>query len=137
MVYGVGCDGIFLFNLNCEMVFNDFSDVMCINNDGGLFYVVGNVDNKNIFVYYNWFYDSVGLVYVDGCIVGIYLDNNSKGYDVYCNVVWNIIWLVVQMNWFVWNNDIFNNSFWNVEKVMGVWLNGYIQMNNCIFNNYS
>ncbi|NRB53510.1 MAG: DUF1565 domain-containing protein [Saprospiraceae bacterium] len=136
-VYGAGRDGIFLPNLNCEMAYNDFSDVMRINNDGGLFYVVGNTDNKNTSVHHNWFHDSGGPEYADGRTAGIYLDNNSKGYDVYRNVVWNITWSAVQMNWSAWNNDIFNNSFWNVEKAMGVWLNGHTQMNNRIFNNYS
>ncbi len=136
-VYGAGRDGIFLPNQDCELAYNDFSDVMRINNDGGLFYVVGNADNKNTSVHHNWFHDSAGPEYADGRTAGIYLDNNSKGYDVYRNVVWNITWSAVQMNWSAWNNDIFNNSFWNVEKAMGVWLNGHTQMNNRIFNNYS
>lgn len=136
-VYGAGRDGIFLPNKDCEFAYNDFSDVMRINNDGGLFYVVGNTDDKNTSIHHNWFHDSAGPAYADGRTAGIYLDNNSKGYDVYRNVVWNITWSAVQMNWSAWNNDIFNNSFWNVDQAMGVWLNGHTQINNRIFNNYS
>jgi len=136
-VYGAGRDGTYLPNLNCEFAYNDISDVMRINNDGGLFYVVGNENNKNTSIHHNWFHDSAGPEYADGRTAGIYLDNNSKGYDVYRNVVWNITWTAVQMNWAAWDNDIFNNSFWNVEAAMGVWLNGFEQTGNRVFNNYS
>ena len=136
-VYGAGRDGIFLPAEDCEFAFNDFSEVMLINNDGGLFYVVGNDNNKNTSIHHNWFHDSAGPEYADGRTAGIYLDNDSKGYDVYRNVVWNITWSAVQMNWAAWNNDIFNNSFYEVEGAMGIWLNGRTQRDNRIFNNYS
>ncbi|MEM6769925.1 MAG: hypothetical protein AAF597_04985, partial [Bacteroidota bacterium] len=136
-IVGSGRDGIFIPTVNCEVAWNDVSDVMRINNDGGLFYVVGNENDKNTSIHHNWFHDSFGPEYADGRCAGIYLDNDSKGYDVHHNVVWNISWSAVQMNWDAWNNDIFNNTFWNVQQAMGIWLNGRTQINNRIWNNYS
>lgn len=136
-IIGAGRDGIFIPSSNSEVAWNDVSDVMRINNDGGLFYVVGDNNDKNTSVHHNWFHDSFGPDYADGRCAGIYLDNDSKGYDVHHNVVWNISWSAVQMNWDAWNNDIFNNTFWNVQQAMGIWLNGRTQINNRIWNNYS
>jgi hypothetical protein len=136
-IVGGGRDGIFLPANDSEVAWNDVSDMMRINNDGGLFYVVGNDDDKNTSVHHNWFHDSFGPDYADGRCAGIYLDNDSKGYDVHHNVVWNISWSAVQMNWDAWNNDIFNNTFWNVDQAMGIWLNGRVQEGNRVWNNYT
>ncbi|MEM9528361.1 MAG: T9SS type A sorting domain-containing protein, partial [Bacteroidota bacterium] len=136
-IVGGGRDGIFIPAQDCEVAWNDVSDVMRINNDGGLFYVVGNDDNKNTSIHHNWFHDSFGPDYADGRCAGIYLDNDSKGYDVHHNVVWNISWSAVQMNWAANDNDIFNNTFWNAEKAMGIWLNGRVQTGNRIWNNFA
>ena len=136
-IIGGGRDGIFIPSDNSEVAWNDVSDVMRINNDGGLFYVVGNDDDKNTSIHHNWFHDSFGPEYADGRCAGIYLDNDSKGYDVHHNVIWNISWSAVQMNWDAWNNDIFNNTFWNVQQAMGIWLNGRIHKDNRIWNNYT
>jgi len=132
-----GRDGIYAPALNCEIAYNDVSRCMLINNDGGIFYVVGNDSNKNTSIHHNWFHDTYGPEYADGRSAGIYLDNRSKGYNVHHNVVWNIDWSGVQMNWDANDNDIFNNTFWNVDKAMGIWLNGYVQENNRIWNNYA
>lgn len=136
-IIGGGRDGIFIPSNDSEIAWNDVSDVMRINNDGGLFYVVGNTDDKNTEIHHNWFHDSEGPDYADGRCAGIYLDNDSKGYDVHHNVVWNISWSGVQMNWDAWNNDIFNNTLWKVGGAMAVWLNGRTQINNRIWNNYA
>ncbi|MEM9847641.1 MAG: right-handed parallel beta-helix repeat-containing protein [Bacteroidota bacterium] len=136
-IYGTGRDGIFAPPPNCEIAYNDISSCMRINNDGGIFYVVGNDDEKNSTIHHNWFHDTYGPDYADGRSAGIYLDNRSKSYDVHHNVVWNIDWSGVQMNWDANNNDIFNNTFWNVDQAMGIWLNGYVQENNRVWNNYA
>lgn len=136
-IIGGGRDGVFIPAQDCEIAWNDVSDVMRINNDGGLFYVVGNTDDKNTIIHHNWFHDSFGPEYADGRCAGIYLDNDSKGYDVHHNVVWNISWSAVQMNWDAWNNDIFNNTFWKVGGAMDTWLNGRIQKDNRVWNNYA
>jgi len=136
-IIGGGRDGIFIPSEDSEVAWNDASEIMRINNDGGIFYVVGNDNDKNTSIHHNWFHDSFGPDYADGRCAGIYLDNDSKGYDVHHNVVWNVSWSAVQMNWDAWNNDIFNNTFWNVQQAMGIWLNGRTQTNNRIWNNFS
>jgi len=136
-IIGAGRDGVFIPASDCEIAYNDVSDCMRINNDGGMFYVVGNDNDKNTSIHHNWFHDSFGPDYADGRCAGIYLDNDSKGYDVHHNVVWDVSWSAVQMNWDAWNNDIFNNTFWNAGQAMGIWLNGRVQKDNRIWNNYS
>ncbi|MEM6320592.1 MAG: T9SS type A sorting domain-containing protein [Bacteroidota bacterium] len=132
-----GRDGIYAPRQNCEIAYNDVSRCMLINNDGGIFYVVGNDEDKNSSIHHNWFHDTYGPEYADGRSAGIYLDNRSKGYSVHHNVVWNIDWSAVQMNWDANDNEIFNNTFWEVDKAMGIWLNGYVQENNKVWNNYA
>ncbi|WP_162555833.1 right-handed parallel beta-helix repeat-containing protein [Reichenbachiella versicolor] len=140
--YSTGRDGMYINSYDCEVAYNDVYEVMKINNDGGLFYVVGNDDSRNTEVHHNWFHDSFGPEYADGRAAGIYLDNDSKGYTVHHNVVWNITWTGIQTNWDVWDNNIYNNSIWNVSDAMGAWLpkrSGYqttIQRTK-IYNNYA
>lgn len=140
--YSTGRDGLYINAKNCEVAYNDVSQAMKINNDGGVFYVVGNTELKNTEVHHNWFHDSDGPDYADGRCAGIYLDNDSKGYDVHHNVVWNVTWTGIQTNWDVWDNEIYNNTLWHVEEAMGAWLpnrSGYqttIQRTK-IYNNYA
>ena len=140
--YSTGRDGLYINATNCEVAYNDVYQVMKINNDGGVFYVVGNENLKNTEVHHNWFHDSDGPDYADGRCAGIYLDNDSKGYDVHHNVVWNVTWTGLQTNWDVWDNDFYNNTLWHVEEAMGAWLpnrSGYqttIQRTK-IYNNYA
>lgn len=136
-IHSCGRDGVNLGGVNSELAYNDMFDCMKINNDGGVFYTVGNANAKNTKIHHNWVHDSFGPEYADGRAAGIYLDNNSKGYDVHHNVVWNVTWTAVQMNWDNWYNDIFNNSFWEVGGAMGNWLNGYELIDNRVYNNYS
>ncbi|WNJ18674.1 T9SS type A sorting domain-containing protein [Pontibacter sp. G13] len=117
-----GRDGIYCAGVNNEIAYNDISDCMKLNNDGGLFYTVGNANSRNTEIHHNWFHDSEGPDYADGRAAGIYLDNDSKGYTVHHNVVWNITWSGVQMNWDIWDNNIYHNTLWNVGDAMGTWL---------------
>ncbi len=136
-IYSCGRDGVYMSGVNSELAYNDIYDCMKINNDGGVFYTVGSSNSKNTKIHHNWCHDSFGPEYADGRAAGIYLDNDSKGYDVHHNVVWNVTWTAVQMNWDNWYNDIFNNSFWDVGGAMGSWLNGRELIDNRIYNNYS
>lgn len=136
-IHKTGRDGIYCAGNNSEIAYNDVSQCMLINNDGGTFYTVGNDNNKNTRIHHNWFHDSSGPTYADGRTAGIYLDNNSKGYVVDHNVVWNITWSAVQMNLDNRNIDIFNNSFFNVGAAMGRWANGYTIKNVVVKNNYA
>ncbi|MFC2111628.1 T9SS type A sorting domain-containing protein [Bacteroidota bacterium] len=136
-IYSCGRDGIYNSGANSEIAWNDIYGCMKINNDGGVFYTVGNSSSKNTEIHHNWVHDSKGPSYADGRAAGIYLDNDSKGYHVHHNVVWNVTWTAVQMNWDNWYNNIFNNSFWDVGGAMGNWLNGRELIDNRIYNNYS
>ncbi|MEO0797134.1 MAG: right-handed parallel beta-helix repeat-containing protein [Verrucomicrobiota bacterium] len=129
VVYAVGSDS--------EIAYNDISHGLIINDDGGLFYTVGNANEKNIEIHHNWFHDTQSPAYAGQKGAGIYLDNNSKGFLVHHNVVWNVDWSGVQLNWENVNNNIYHNTIWNPGQAMGTWVNGYTQSNNRIWNNYS
>lgn len=132
-----GRDGIYYSGQNGEVAYNDVSNGMLINNDGGVFYTVGNDDLKHTRIHHNWFHDSYGPDYADGRAAGIYLDNNSKGYLVHHNVVWNVTWSGLQLNWAIWQNDMYHNTLWNPGNAMDAWVNGYEQKDNRVWNNYS
>ncbi|MCF2946641.1 right-handed parallel beta-helix repeat-containing protein [Paraglaciecola aquimarina] len=133
----VGRDGISSFGTHCEIAYNDVSQGMLINNDGGVFYTVGNDASKHTEIHHNWFHDFQGPEYADGRAAGIYLDNNSKGYLVHHNVVWNITWTGLQLNWANFDNYMYHNTIWNPGEAMGSWVNGYDQGDNRVWNNYS
>ncbi|MEM6643876.1 MAG: right-handed parallel beta-helix repeat-containing protein [Bacteroidota bacterium] len=136
--YAAGRDGFYINGENSETAYNDIYDCMKINNDGGIFYVVGNQFDKNSVIHHNWFHDSEGPDYADGRVAGIYLDNNSKGYLVHHNVVWNITWTGIQLNWDNWNIDIFNNTIYEAhDGAMGRWENGYTLDDVVLKNNYA
>ncbi|MEM9340847.1 MAG: Ig-like domain-containing protein, partial [Bacteroidota bacterium] len=132
-----GRDGIYVAGTNSEIAYNDVSDCMRINNDGGVFYTVGNDFDKNNVIHHNWFHDSFGPEYADGRAAGIYLDNDSKGYLVHNNVVWNVTWSGIQINWDNWNLDIFNNTIYNVGEGMGRWENGFRLEDVVLKNNFA
>ena len=131
-------DGIYVAGVNNEIAYNDVYDCMKMNNDGGLYYTVGNDNSRNTEIHHNWFHDSEGPEYADGRAAGIYLDNDSKGYTVHHNVVWNISWSGVQMNWDIWDNDIYHNTLWEVSQAMGTWLKPEHSMQRIrVYNNLS
>ena len=140
--YSSGRDGLYVNSYDCEVAYNNVYEVMKINNDGGVYYTVGNEDQRNTEIHHNWFHDSKGPDYADGRCAGIYLDNDSKGYTVHHNVVWNVTWTGLQTNWDVWDNNFYNNTLWDVEEAMGAWLpnrSGYqtsIQRTK-IYNNFA
>ncbi|MDW7692185.1 T9SS type A sorting domain-containing protein [Flammeovirgaceae bacterium SG7u.111] len=137
-IMNTGRDGMYNGGTDCEISYNDISNCMLINNDGGVFYTVGNDNPKNTEIHHNWFHDSAGPDYADGRVAGIYLDNDSKGYSVHHNVVWNVTWSGLQMNWDVWDHGIYHNTFWHVEQAMGTWLKAEHEMQrDTIYNNYA
>ncbi|EWH10718.1 hypothetical protein DS2_06696 [Catenovulum agarivorans DS-2] len=132
-----GRDGVYLTGVNSEFSYNEISQTAQINNDTGIFYVTGNKDDKNVVVHHNWFHSPARRTYHDQRVAGIYLDNNSKGYIVHHNVVWNLPWSGIQLNWENFNDFIYHNTILDVEKAMGEWVNGHVQQNNRVWNNYS
>lgn len=141
-ISNAGRDGMFVSGLNCEIAYNDVSASQRINSDSGVFYTVGNNDLKNTEIHHNWFHDATAPSYSHnptkpGKAAGIYLDNNSKGYTVHHNVVWNVSWNGYQVNWNNTNLDFYHNTIWNAYNAMDSWVNGFPQSNNKIYNNYS
>ncbi len=136
-IYRTGRDGMYNSGSNGVIAYNDLYDCMRINNDAGVFYTVGNANDKNTVIHHNWFHDSSGPFYADGRAAGIYLDNHSKGYIVHHNVIWNITWAGIQINWDNWNIDIYNNSIYESESAMGRWENGYTIDDIVLKNNYA
>lgn len=136
-VVNAGRDGLYVNGLNCEIAYNDVSRAELINADSGVFYTVGNTELKGSVIHHNWFHDSTAPSYSSGKAAGIYLDNDSKGYVVHHNVVWNVSWSGYQVNWANWDLDFFNNTIWNTGGAMASWINGKVQQNNRVYNNYA
>ncbi|MFR9627352.1 MAG: right-handed parallel beta-helix repeat-containing protein [Rikenellaceae bacterium] len=120
-----GRDGITTSGKNCEVAYNDVSYCMLINNDGGIYYTVGNDEYKHTKIHHNWFHDSFGPAYADGRAAGIYLDNYSKGYDMYNNVISNVTWTGFQYNLYNTDFNFYNNTIWNAGASVGRWVAGF------------
>ncbi len=136
-IYTCGRDGIYTSGKNCEIAYNDVYDCMRVNNDGGVFYTVGNKELKHTSIHHNYFHDSFGPEYADGRAAGIYLDNDSKGYEVYKNVVWNVTWSALMINWFNTDINFYHNTIWDCGFNMGRWANGRTMERINVVNNYA
>lgn len=141
-IFNTGRDGMYVAGQNCEIAYNDVSASQKINSDSGVFYTVGNADLKNNEIHHNWFHDATAPSYSHnpsdpGKAAGIYLDNNSKGYTVHHNVVWNVSWSGYQVNWNNTHLDFYHNTIWNAERAMDAWVNGYVQENNKVYNSFA
>jgi len=138
-----GRDGMNVINNNSEIAYNDVSHSNLIADDCGLFYYSGSsnaanaaADRKNISIHHNWFHDAQGRGNLKKA-AGIYLDTNPNGFEVYNNVVWNVEWTAIQMNWNALNINVYNNTFIQAESgAMGAWhLAGTAFSNVNVWNN--
>ncbi len=141
-IFNTGRDGMYVAGTNCEIAYNDVSASQIINSDSGVFYTVGNTSAKNNVIHHNWFHDAQAPSYAfnpgdSEKAAGIYLDNDSKGYVVHHNVVWNVSWSGYQVNWNNVGLDFFHNTIYDCGKTMDSWVNGREQENNKIYNNYT
>ncbi|WP_010522641.1 T9SS type A sorting domain-containing protein [Aquimarina agarivorans] len=102
-----------------EYAYNDISFNNFVADDGGLLYTT-NVRNQKSSIHHNTFHDSQSR---KGRFkgAGIYLDNDSKNWDVHHNIVWNTKWTNIQINWDGINLNIFNNTFAKGSATMGAW----------------
>jgi hypothetical protein len=137
-----GRDGMYVTGVNFEVAYNDVSYSQIINSDSGVFYTVGNDNLRNAEIHHNWFHDATAPSYSydtgkSAKAAGIYLDNDSKGFTVHHNVVWNVSWTGYQINWNNTYLNFFHNTLWNNAEAMGSWVNGRSQNNNKVYNNYS
>ncbi len=136
-IYTCGRDGVSTSGKYTEIAYNEVFDCMRINNDGGVYYTVGNKDLRHTKIHHNYFHNSYGPAYADGRAAGVYLDNNSKGFDVYNNVLWNVTWSALMINWYNTDINFYNNTIWDCGFNMGRWENGYTMERIRVFNNYA
>jgi len=97
-----------------EFSYNEVFDGLLANTDGGLFYVTGNSVPVDVELHHNWFHGAHSPDYTSNHSTGIYLDNDSAGYLVHHNVVWDVAWGGLHFNWDAIENKIYNNTFWEV-----------------------
>gem|GEM_PF-2112659 len=114
-----GRDALQIISKGSEVAWNDFSQSNLIANDCALLYTVGK--NRNMEIHHNWFHDAESRGDLSKA-AGIYLDNDATHVNVYRNVVWNVEWTAVQMNWDVENVNIYNNTLVKAGGgAMGAW----------------
>ncbi|WP_299257257.1 right-handed parallel beta-helix repeat-containing protein, partial [uncultured Aquimarina sp.] len=118
-IFRGGRDGIQFFNNNSEFSYNDIYKANLINDDCALLYTVGGPHNGKI--HHNWFHDNEGRGKLRKA-AGIYLDNDAEAFSVHHNVVWNVEWTGVQINWNGKDIDVFNNTLVKAKGgAMGAW----------------
>lgn len=113
-IYGSARDVTRVTGPGSVLSYNEISDGLLANTDGGLFYVTGNSTPVDVEIHHNWFYSAYSPYYTSGHSTGIYLDNNAAGFRVHHNVVWDVEWGGLHFNWTAVENEIYNNTFWNV-----------------------
>ncbi len=118
-IFNGGRDGINYNGNRCEIAYNDVYKSNLIADDCATFYTVGGPQNTEI--HHNWFHDSASRGSKRKA-AGIYLDNDAEAFSVHHNVVWNVEWTGVQINWNGKNIDIFNNTLVKTKGgAMGAW----------------
>jgi len=114
-----GRDAIQIVNKNSEVAWNDVSRSNLIADDCALIYTINK--GLNMDIHHNWFHDAEGRGKLKKA-AGIYLDNDAENVRVYRNVVWNVEWTNVQINWNGKDIDIFNNTLVKAKGgTMGAW----------------
>ncbi|GJM60253.1 right-handed parallel beta-helix repeat-containing protein [Persicobacter diffluens] len=131
-----GRDALQIISKGSEVAYNDFSYSNLIADDCALLYTIGA--NLNMDIHHNWFHDasSRGKLYK---AAGIYMDNDAGNVRVYRNVVWNVSWTNIQINWDGTDIDIFNNTLLKADKgTMGAWHKPGTEFTNVkVWNNIS
>ena len=129
-----GRDGLQIISKGSEVAYNDFSYSNLIADDCALLYTIGA--NLNMEIHHNWFHDAEGRGGLKKA-AGIYLDNDAGNVRVYRNVVWNVEWTNVQINWNGKDIDIFNNTLVKADGgTMGAWHKAGTQFTNVkVWNN--
>ncbi len=118
-IFRAGRDGVQFFNNSSEFAYNDVYRANLINDDCALIYTVGGPHNGEI--HHNWFHDNESRGRLRKA-AAIYLDNDAEAFSVHHNVVWNIEWTGVQINWNGKDIDIFNNTLVKTQGgAMGAW----------------
>ncbi len=129
-----GRDALQITAKNAEVAYNDFSHSNLIADDCALLYTIG--PDKNMSIHHNWFHDATGRGKLKKA-AGIYLDNDAGEISVHRNVVWNVEWTNIQINWNGRNINIFNNTLMKADGgTMGAWHNAGTAFSNVrVWNN--
>ena len=125
--------------------YNDLHHSNLLNDDCGAIYTCCDTDYGFTRIHHNWIHDisSRNEHYPSYKGTGIYLDNSSREVIVDHNVVWNMEWSCVQINWAGEHLRFYNNTFWSNDGPNSVsmarWVNGYeiddIPVYNSLVNN--
>lgn len=118
-IFRGGRDGVQFFNNSSVFEYNDVSFSNLITDDCALLYTVKGPHNGEI--HHNWFHDAQGRGKLRKA-AGIYLDNDAEAFSVHHNVVWNVEWTNIQINWNGKDINVFNNTFVKAQGgTMGFW----------------
>jgi len=114
-----GRDALQIISKGSEVAWNDFSYSNLIADDCALLYTIG--EDLNMDIHHNWFHDAESRGNLKKA-AGIYLDNDAGNVRVSRNVVWNVEWTAIQINWNGKDIDIFNNTLVKAKGgTMGAW----------------
>ncbi len=119
--------------------YNDLHHSSLINDDCGAIYFCCNTYNFTR-IHHNWIYDckSRNENVNSYKSVGIYLDNSTKQVIVNHNVIWDIEWSCIQINWEGTDLLLFNNTLWSNSgpnsRSMDQWANGFSFSNVPVWN---
>ena len=124
----------------CDVGYNDLHHSNLINDDcGAIYFCCGTYGYTRI--HHNWIHDitSRNELHQSYKATGIYLDNSTKQVIVDHNVMWNLEWACIQINWEGEDLLIYNNTLWSNDQPtsssMGRWINGYEFFNVPVLNN--
>jgi autotransporter-associated beta strand protein len=122
-----------------DISYNELHHSSLINDDCGAIYFCCNTFNFTR-IHHNWIHDcsSRDNNFVSYKSAGIYLDNSSMQVIVDHNVIWNVEWSCLQINWAGTDLLMFNNTLWSNSgpnsKSMDRWANGYTFTNVPVWN---
>ncbi len=114
-----GRDALQIVSKGAEVAWNDISHSNLVSDDCALLYTIGN--DLHMSIHHNWFHDAESRGKLKKA-AGIYLDNSATDVNVFRNVVWNVEWTAIQMNWDIVNVNIYNNTLMKAKGgTMGAW----------------
>ena len=138
-IFNAGRDAIRGGGDGSDCGYNDIHHANLINDDcGGIYLCCGTFGNTRL--HHNWIHDitSRNENFDSYKATGIYLDNSTKNVIVDHNVMWNLEWACIQINWEGTNLLIYNNTLWSNDgpdsRSMGRWVNGYEFFNVQVYN---
>lgn len=110
---------------------NEISLCGILCTDLGITYTY-QTDGKNTEIAYNWLHDNMSK----GTSSGVYLDNSDTTFLIHHNVIWNCK-EGIRLNLPSVNNQVYNNTLWNVNITMPAWGSSGTLVNVTTWNNLS